>query len=183
MNWRTIVNGNDENSNLMERFMDMLRVYAEMRHGYFRKITSRKHCIDLLNKETTPIHNYHFRLRTRSRELENTDVNSMLKESLAKPLVTECLLAIVLAKRVRAVEFCMEFRSLSRMGRKDSYLIPEVVEYTETGGAHESTLIWTLMGDMRRLNLTKVAARTQPSKRLIALANMHRCCVSQSILW
>ena len=88
------------------------------------------------------------RLPASQRTLVEEEVRKMLDEGIIEPSSSPWAAPIVLVKKKSGgVRFCVDYRKLNAVTRKDAYPLPRIDETIEalSGSIYFSTLIWTLL--------------------------------------
>ena len=122
--------------------MDLLREFEDMWSGRLGTIASAKHRIDLEDGARS-VYQPPYRAEHRARAVEKTEIERMLKEGVIEPSSSEWAIPVVLVpKKDGTLRFCVDYRRLNALTRRDSYPIPRMDECIDSLG--DTTIFSTL---------------------------------------
>ena len=102
--------------------------------GHLGEINTTKHRIDVVSG-TTPIRQYPYRTAMRANEFEASEIEKMLRDNVIRPSKSEWASPVVLApKNDGTPRFCVDYRKLNEVTKKDSYPIPRMDDCIHTLG-------------------------------------------------
>jgi transposase InsO family protein len=140
--WKEDVNIGHLNLSEQQTVVDMLSKHAEMWNGKLGEISVTKHRIELV-PNARPVYQAPYRAGKQSREIENTEVQRMLKAGVIEPANSEWASPVVLiTKKDGSVRFCVDYRKLNALTVKDTYPLPRMDECLDSLG--DAVLFTTL---------------------------------------
>ena len=112
----------------------MLKEFQPMWDGHLGEINITKHRIELL-PGTRPIRQHPYRTGMKSKEFEAEQIEKMLRDNVIRPSKSEWASPVVLApKNDGTLRFCVDYRKLNEVTKKDSYPIPRMDDCIDTLG-------------------------------------------------
>ena len=122
--------------------VELLRDFKSMWSGRLGKILIAKHQIDL-EEGTQPIYQPPYRAEHRVRAIEKAEIGRMREEGVIEPASAEWASPVVLVPRKDGtLRFCVDYRRLNALTRRDSYTIPRMDECIDSLG--DTTIFSTL---------------------------------------
>ena len=113
---------------------DTLRPFAEMWSGHLGSIEKAKHRINLI-PGAQPFRQPPYRSGPKSREIEQLEVDRMLKEGVIEPSESEFASPVLLVPKPDGTKrFCVDYRRLNALTVKDSYPLPRMDECLDSLG-------------------------------------------------
>ena len=102
--------------------------------GRIGEINITKHRIELLSG-TRPVRQHPYRTGLCAKEFEGREIATMLLDNVIRPSQSEWASPVVLApKSDGTLRFCLDYRKLNEVTRKDSYPIPRMDDCIDTLG-------------------------------------------------
>ena len=117
-----------------ERVRGMLKEFAPMWAGDLGQINTTEHHIDLV-PGSRPVAQQPYRAGPKARELEQREVDKMLREGVIEPSQSEWASPVVMVpKPDGTLRFCVDYRRLNAMTARDSYPLPRMDECIDSLG-------------------------------------------------
>ena len=115
---------NETQQETIKRFVDRILVYPE-ENGKLGLTTLTEHSIALL--DTTPINNHPRRMSPRMQQIPIEEVESLFDEGIIERSASDYSSALVMIRKSDGTyRFCVDYRDLNRVTRKDAYPIPSM---------------------------------------------------------
>ena len=125
-----------------ERLRTILRKYDTLWSGELGEISATEHRIQLL-PGTRPISQQPYRAGPNAREFVAKEVDRMLRAGVVEPSDSPWASPVVLApKKDGSLRFCIDYRRLNAVTKRDSYPLPRMDEYIDSLG--EANVFTTL---------------------------------------
>ena len=125
-----------------EKLRSLLRKYKSMWDGKLGEISITEHPIDVF-PDTRPIAQNPYRAGPKARQFESAEVERMLESGIIRPSKSPWSSPVVLVpKKDGTLRFCVDYRRLNAVTRKDRYPLPRMDEYIDSLG--DSTIFSTL---------------------------------------
>ena len=141
-NWREHVDIGREYAAHREEIVDLLQEFEGMWSGRLGTIKAAKHRIDL-EEGAKPVYQPPYRAGHRARGIEKAEIGRMLQEGVIEPASSEWASPVVLVpKKDGSLRFCVDYRRLNKLTRRDSYPIPRMDECIDSLG--DATVFTTL---------------------------------------
>ena len=92
------------------------------------------HRIDL-KEGTRPVHCQPYRAGPKSREIQQSEVDKMLKAGFIEPACSEwASLVVLVPKSDGSLPFCVDYRMLNALTVKNTYPLPQIDEFLDSLG-------------------------------------------------
>ena len=120
----------------------MLTDFDDMWSGRLGTINATKHHINV-DPSAQPIYQQPYRAGPKAREFEKQEIDRMLAEKVIEPSDAEWASPVVFVpKKDGTLRFCVDYRKLNAVTKRDSYPIPRMDECIDSLG--EATIFTTL---------------------------------------
>ena len=116
------------------KLREMLEEFQSMWDGHLGEINITKHRIEVV-PGTRPIRQHPYRTGMRAKVFEASEIEKMLRDNVIRPSKSEWASPVVLApKNDGTLRFCVDYRKLNEVTKKDSYPIPRMDDCMDTLG-------------------------------------------------
>ena len=140
--WREQVDIGPEYAPHRKDILNLLQDFEGMWSGRLGTIKAAKHRIDL-EEGAQPVYQPPYRAGHRARGIEKAEIGRMLQEGVIEPASSEWASPVVLVpKKDGTLRFCVDYRRLNKLTRRDSYPIPRMDECIDSLG--DATVFTTL---------------------------------------
>jgi len=117
-----------------DKVRQALRPFSSMWDGKLGTITVTKHRIEL-KEGAKPVFSQPYRAGPKAREVEQQEVDKMLREKVIEPAKSEYASPVVLVpKPDGSLRFCVDYRKLNSITVKDTYPLPRMDECLDSLG-------------------------------------------------
>lgn len=132
-NWPDEVDLSNNYGQYCQQFIDMLSEFEHMWDRHLGRINAAKHRIELNDRNTAPVHSTPYRAGPKTRGFERVKIDKMLVGNIIEPAQTEWASPIVFApKEDGTLRFCVDYRKLNAVTKRDSSPIPRMEECIES---------------------------------------------------
>ena len=117
------------------KLLGLLRQYSEICDGRLGTLKGVYHRIDLL-PGSTPIFQQPYRAGPEARKAEEAEVQRMLEAEVIAPSMSEWASPVILVpKPDKSLRFCVDYRKLNSITKRDSYPMPRMDECIDSLGS------------------------------------------------
>ena len=125
----------DVDKRFHKEIRDMLRKHASMWDGHLGEIKATEHRIEV-DPEAKPIRQNPYRAGLKERQFAREQIDKLLTAGVISPSDSEWASPVVLAPKADgSLRFCIDYRRLNAVTRRDSYPIPRMDDCMDTLGS------------------------------------------------
>ena len=133
--WAQDVNLDHLDAGSRSKLLGLLRKYSEICDGRLGTLKGVSHRIDLV-PGSTPIFQQPYRAGPEARKAEAAEVQRMLDAEVIAPSLSEWASPVILVpKQDKSLRFCVDYRKLNSVTKRDSYPMPRMDECIDSLGS------------------------------------------------
>lgn len=131
--WEDLIDTNHLDEEQTEKLFDVLRPYSSLWDGKLGTVENVKHRID--TGDSSPVWSMPHRAGPAQRDVEKAEVKRMLELDVIEPSQAEWASPVVLVpKPDGSTRFCIDYRRLNSLTKRDSYPLPRMDEFIDSLG-------------------------------------------------